>query len=185
MDVTLSDEELVSGAIQGDRAAFAALLTRHYDMMFRVAWKWCGNQTDAEDIAQDVAIRLGQSIRSFSGDARFSSWLYRVVLNAVRDFQRKRQAETRKEVAYLAEPTRPDVQAAEAPDDPADALWQAVRKLPQKQREAVTLVYGEGLSHKQACEIMECAESTVSFHIHEAKKELKRLMTESGRAGVK
>ena len=57
-----------------------------------------------------------------------------------------------------------------APDDPAERLWAAVRTLPDKQREAVLLVYGEGLSHAAAADAMSCAEATVSWHIHEAKK---------------
>ena len=59
-------------------------------------------------------------------------------------------------------------------------LWAAVRKLPDKQRDAVLLVYGEGLSHASAADAMACAEATVSWHVHEAKKRLKVLMRAAG-----
>ena len=59
-------------------------------------------------------------------------------------------------------------------------LWAAVRQLPDKQRDAVTLVYGEGLSHADAADVMGLAEPTVSWHVHEAKKRLKQMMASAG-----
>ena len=70
--------------------------------------------------------------------------------------------------------------AADVPnDDPAERLWAAVRLLPGKQREAVTLIYGEGLSHAAAADLMGCAEATVSWHVHEAKKRLRVAMRDA------
>ena len=71
-------------------------------------------------------------------------------------------------------------EASAEPEDPAEALWAAVRQLPDKQRDAVLLVYGEGLSHAAAAEAMAISETTVSWHIHEAKKRLKVLMRSAG-----
>ena len=71
-------------------------------------------------------------------------------------------------------------QGAPDADDRAERLWAAVRDLPGKQRDAVLLVYGEGLSHAAAADAMACAEATVSWHIHEAKKRLKVLMLSAG-----
>ena len=71
-------------------------------------------------------------------------------------------------------------EAVPEPEDQAERLWAAVRKLPDKQRDAVLLVYGEGLSHAAAADAMACAEATVSWHIHEAKKRLKVLMRSAG-----
>ncbi len=185
MAVDETDEVLVARAVGGDRAGFAALVSRHYDLIFRVAWKWCGDQSDAEDIAQDVCVRLGQTIRTYSGQAQFSTWLYRVVLNATRDFQRKQASTARKVEAWASEPTRPEVQPAEAEqEDEAEALWQAVRKLPPKQRDCVLLVFGEELSHGEAAKALNCAEGTVSSNIHDAKKRLKVLMSEPQEAEV-
>lgn len=183
MAVEEPDEGLVARAVAGDRAGFAALVSRHYDMMFRVAWKWCGNRTDAEDIAQDVCVRLAKSIRSYSGQAQFSTWLYRVVLNAAHDHQRSRAAHGRKLDAWANEPTRPQIQPPDVygednQDEAALALWNRVRQLPPKQRDAVLLVFGEGLSHGEAAKALNCAEGTVSSNIHDAKKRLKQMMTE-------
>ena len=71
----ISDEHLVKRAVRGDRAGFAALISRHYETIFRIAWKWCGNRDDAEDIAQDVCLRLARNIARFDGNSHFSTWL--------------------------------------------------------------------------------------------------------------
>lgn len=177
-ETVLSDDDLIAGARSGDRRAFARLVERHYDFMFRVAWKWCGRKSDAEDIAQDAAVRLGKAIRSFRGQGAFTTWLYPLVLNAARDHVRKTARETRKVDAYGVHMATFG-EAGEEPDDRANSLWEAVRKLPDKQREAITLVYGEGLGHAEACEVMGCAEATVSWHVHEARKRLKGLMRQA------
>jgi RNA polymerase sigma-70 factor (ECF subfamily) len=174
-----SDNQLIGQARDGDEAAFATLVERHYDFVYRVAYRWCGRRTDAEDIAQEVCIRLGRAIRSFKGNAAFTSWLYALTLNAARDVARKARRDAVKTEAYgvhalvsgMSEPT---------PDDPAEALWTAVRMLPDKQREAVLLVYGEGLSHAAVADAMGSAEATVSWHVHEAKKRLRVLMRRAG-----
>jgi len=103
----ISDQELAGAAALGDAAAFARLIERHYDMIFRVAYKWCGVREDAEDIAQDVCVKLGTVIHGYRAEAAFSSWLYRITLNAVRDFQRasRRRSEN---ITALAEVVQRD-----------------------------------------------------------------------------
>jgi len=170
-----SDQWLIERAGAGDGTAFARLLERHYTFIFRVAYKWCGAEADAEDVAQDVCVKLGQAICSYKGDAAFSSWLYRVTLNAVRDFQRARATRLERTAAMaLVSPTQEEPQ--QETDVAHEELWRAVRRLPEKQRDAMLLVFAEDLSHGAAARIMDCAESTVSWHIHEAKKKLKELL---------
>ena len=178
-----SDEILVKRAIGGDRAGFAALVSRHYDLIFKVAFKWCGRKEDAEDIAQDVCARLGQAITRFDGQARFTTWLYQVVLNATRDHQRKQHANLRKLADFAREPQAHQLQAEakEAENDALESLWHAVRQLPQRQCDAVMLVFAEELTHSEAAKVLGCAEGTVSSNIHDAKKKLKKLLLEEAR----
>ncbi|MEL7543895.1 MAG: RNA polymerase sigma factor [Pseudomonadota bacterium] len=170
-----SDDWLIERAITGDAAAFARLLERHYDFIHRVAFRWAGNSADAEDIAQDVCIKLATALASYRREAAFMSWLYRITLNAVRDRQRKqkRTAAHLDGVALLAEAVTPATQerASEVHD-----LWQAVRQLPERQRDAVLLVYAEELSHAEAAAALGCAEKTVSWQLHAARKTLKGLL---------
>lgn len=169
------DEELIKRAQDGDADAFEALLDAHYDFIHSVAWRWCGNRDEAEDITQEVCIRLARILPSFKGDSGFRTWVYRITLNIVYDFHRKTAREQRKTKAFFEEQcfthSMPE-------DDISDKLWAAVRKLPQQLRDAVLLVHGEGVNHARAGEILNCAESTISWRLMEARKKLKILVNE-------
>jgi RNA polymerase sigma factor (sigma-70 family) len=166
---------LVTRAQNGDPEAFGELIEDHYDLIYRTAWKWCGNRADAEDIAQDVCVKLGSAIAGFDGRSAFSSWVYRITLNAVRDMQRAGKRRGKYADAY-AEVTPEDQPAEQEEAATNRQLWSAVRRLPEKQRDAVLLVYAEELSHAAAADIMGIKEATVSFHVHEARKTLRGLL---------
>ena len=168
-------QALLVRARNGDAQAFSQLLEEHYSTIYRTAWKWCGNRHDAEDVAQDVCVKLGQAIGGFDGRSAFSSWVYRITLNAVRDMQRagKRRGRQADRYAEIAPEEHPADQEEAAT---SQQLWAAVRRLPEKQRDAVLLVYAEELSHSAAADIMGIKEATVSFHVHEARKTLRGLL---------
>jgi len=178
-EIEPSDLDLVASAQKGDRVAFGRLVERHYDFIHRVAWRWSGRKADAEDIAQEVCMRLGRAIDGYRGGGAFTTWLYSMTMNAARDLIRKGMRESAKAEAFGIHAVV-EGQGSDDPDDQAEELWAAVRKLPDKQRDAVLLVYGEGVSHAAAADVMACAEATVSWHIHEAKKRLKVLMLSAG-----
>lgn len=166
---------LVARARNGDRAAFAGLVSAHYDFIFRTACKWSGNRSVAEDIAQEVCIKLAAALKTFDGRSAFTSWLYRVTINTVRDHQRQTARQSRNIDALTEvsdDSADPDQEAATTMKE----LWAAVLELPDQQRDAVMLVYSEEKSHAEAAEIMGVKEGTVSFHIHEAKKTLRGLL---------
>lgn len=167
-----TDHDLVKLAQAGDARAFRDLLDRHYMTVYRMAFRFCGNQHDAEDVTQMTCMKLAQQLQSFKGDAAFTTWLYTVVLNTSRDWQRSQNRHQRGHAG---------IEAAENMDSKAETPEQVlatrqqldkINALPEPEREAVLLVFGEGLSHKQAAEILGCAESTVSWRIHEARKKL-------------
>ena len=166
-----TDAMLVAAAAAGDREAFAALLQRHYDRIHGVAWQLTGSRADAEDIAQDVCCTLVDKIGSFRGEARFTTWLYGIVLNAVRDQQRRRRS-----LRGLAERLAVVAGLAKGPDgrDLHDALWirSAISRLKPAYRDAVVLVVGQELSHAEAAEILGVAESTISWRMHEVRRML-------------
>jgi RNA polymerase sigma-70 factor (ECF subfamily) len=169
-----SDDGLVARARGGDKRAFAALVTRHYPMIHRLAWRCCGDRTDAEDIAQEVCVRVARGLGGFEGRSSFASWLYGITLNAARDAgrARSRRAATLQRAAEAAL-----IDAAE-PEQTGDdeALWQAVRGLPPRQRDAVMLVHVEGLTHREAADALGCAEATVSWHLFAARRQLKTML---------
>ncbi|MCX8996045.1 sigma-70 family RNA polymerase sigma factor [Rhizobiaceae bacterium BDR2-2] len=159
----------------GDVAAFERLVALHYPFILKTAFRWLGHRSDAEDVTQSVCMRLATILPGFDGRASFTSWLYRVTLNAVRDFQRsqQRRRQMASRVALIApEKMEPDQENRMRVED----IWRRVRELPEKQRDAVLLVYGEHLSHAEAARIMQCKEVTVSWHIHKARKSLRDLL---------
>jgi RNA polymerase sigma-70 factor, ECF subfamily len=169
----VKDRELVSKAAAGCAAAFAALLQTHYDAIYRMAWRWLGAREDAEDAAQEVCVKMAGAIRTFRGEAEFSTWLYRVTYRVVIDQIRARERARRcsaPDVAVLHEAHVVPSPEAEVLDG---QLWEEVRALPPQQRDAVLLVYGEDLSHAAAAAIMGCTENTVSWHLHAARKRLR------------
>ena len=85
-----SDKDLALAAAGGDGAAFAALLARRYDGLFRLAFRLTGSQHEAEDLTQDICAALPAKLRAFRGDAQVTTWLYRVVVNAAHDRRRRR-----------------------------------------------------------------------------------------------
>lgn len=172
MDELAGDDGLVARAQTGDRAAFAALINRHYDFIYRVGYKWLGNQADAEDVAQNVCIKLATAIMGFDGRSKLTSWLYRLTINAAHDYRRVQKRQSKKADA-LASETSEAIDPDQSKHLENEDLWRAVRALPDKQRDAVLLVYAEELNHAEAAVVMGCKEATVSWYIHEAKKALK------------
>jgi len=166
-----SDATLTARAVGGDREAFEILLRRHYAGMHRVAWRLTGSTSDADDIAQDVCCALIEKLASFKGEARFTTWLYGVVVNACRDLNRRRGAfkRLRAGLSVLA-------MLAPAPDgrDLYRKSWMAseLGRLDPALREAVVLVVGEDMSHAEAAHALGIAESTVSWRLHETKRRL-------------
>lgn len=170
--MSLTETQLIERAVAGDANAFRDLLDLHYMTVYRMAFRFCGNQHDAEDVTQTVCIKLGDQISSFKGQSAFTTWLYTVVLNTARDWQR---AQGRHKRGHVGIESAEDVTSAQPSAEQTLSTQQQlaqVNALPEQEREALILVFGEGLSHKQAAEILGCAESTVSWRIHEARKKL-------------
>ncbi|MGV3552011.1 RNA polymerase sigma factor [Rhizobium sp.] len=167
------EPELIRKASGGDAQAFGQLVEMNYDFIHSTAWKWTRNRVDAEDIAQDVCMRLATAIRSFRGEGRFRTWLYALVLNAVRDLARKAVRDRRRAEEWSHDPA---IQASGTDEDDMQEIWTAVQTLSPKQRDCVMLVYSEGLDHAEAAEVLGCSEPTVSWHLHEARKRLRIIL---------
>jgi RNA polymerase sigma-70 factor (ECF subfamily) len=162
------DDALIQAAQAGDRSAFSALIDSHYDLIYRIAYHHLRNAEDAADVAQDTCVKLAAKLSSFRFESKFSTWLYRLTANTATDWQRRRQRrrerampETYELKAHGASPER---QAA------AREGLAAIEALPDKLRAAVLLVFRDGLNHREAAEELGCAETTVSWRIHVARK---------------
>lgn len=175
-----TDEALAAKAAGGCRASFAALIERHYDRIYRLAWRWSGSRDKAEDVAQDVCVKLAGAIRNYRGDAAFTTWLHRIAYTTAIDHVRFGQRMTAVEPSEIIRLIDSEAGSAAEPETADQEIWVAVRGLPNQQRDAVLLIYGEDMSHAEASLIMGCSEKTVSWHAHEAKKKLKILLRDVG-----
>ena len=173
------DETLATAAAQGDRAAFGVLLTRHYDRVFRTAYRLTGRRADAEDLAQDICAALPAKLRLWRREARFTTWLYRVTVNAAHD-QRRRQS-TRSRAATGWGDWETERQASIAEDAGAQAwLAAAMRRLPPDLRDTVALVCGEELTQAEAAQVLGLSEGTVAWRMSEVKRRLRDIARQEG-----
>ncbi len=166
---------IIELAKKGDSSAFQQLLEGHYNMMYRVAYRFTGQAQDAEDIAQEVCVGLTHKLQSFNGKSSFSTWLYRVVVNSCRDYQKKRSAHRRLEGGYVD--FEQNLQS-DKNDSNKKLLWlyRTIANLEQSLKETALLVLTEELSHAEAGKILGCAESTISWRMHEVRKHLKNVI---------
>ncbi|MCX8509362.1 MAG: RNA polymerase sigma factor [Rhodobacteraceae bacterium] len=168
----MSDETLATEAARGDRSAFAALLARHYDRIFGLAYRLTGSRPEAEDLTQDICLALPAKLRSYARQARFSTWLYRVTVNAAHD--RRRRAATHARAANGWGDWEISRQAAMAEAAKAqDWLAATMAGLPTELRDTVALTLGEELSQAEAAEVLGVSEGTIAWRMSEVKKRLR------------
>lgn len=167
----MSDHALVRRCQRGDKAAFEMLLNQHYQGIFNIAYRWCNDRHNAEDITQQACLKLSQSIQQFQFKSSFTSWLYRLVINCAKDFYKSpSQHNTREQT---------DNNHDNISDDRtnqrlyAQQILQYISDLQEELKEALILVHVQGLSHAQTAKRLGIKESTVSWRVHEARKNLK------------
>lgn len=191
MAMTMDDRSLVSLAQQGDGEAFALLVQRHQKMVYNLALGKTGSHHDAEEITQNAFLKAWQGLPQFQGKAAFSSWLYRLTLNAATDFLRQRGRHTK--VVSLSDPDLPPIpdqsptpEERSAAEADRQALWQAIEALPEQQRTILLLREIDGLSYKEIALALDLEEGTVRSRLSRSRKVLRKLLckTENFRGGI-
>ena len=173
-----TDIELVKRAQGGSSSAFKDLVSRHYTTVYRTAYRWCGVREDAEDIAQEVFVKVARNVKTFAAKSAFTTWLYRITINTAKDLGRKNATRREYLKAWSAEPRETDSNPGNDAALEAGELYRAMDDLPPKQKAAALLVWAEGLTHSEAAHVLDCAEKTVSAHIFKAREKLKVLFGE-------
>ncbi len=178
--VPMRDEELVRAAAAGDREAFAEFLESHYDRIFRFCFRLTGRREEAEDLTQDICSALPAKLRSFRRQARVTTWLYRIAVNAAHD--RRRRAVSRTKAVEGWGDWEVNRRAA-ATDRAADLDWlrRAMTALPEDLRETVALTVDGEMTHREAAEVLGVSEGTVSWRLSEVRKRLRAMRQEEER----
>jgi RNA polymerase sigma-70 factor (ECF subfamily) len=178
------DSELAARAAAGDGSAFHALVERHRAMVYRLAYQFAGNHYDAEDIAQDVFIKVFRSLDRFRYDAQLTSWLYRIVMNACIDHKRRHAPAgwaPFTEDAELRMANTPE--EGPGPEDQAyggqlgEVLEAEIARLPPGQRLVFTMRHHEGLKLSEIADALGLAEGTVKRQLHAAVHRLRAALT--------
>lgn len=174
------DETLALAAAGGDRAAFALLVGRHYDRIFGLAFRLLGVRAEAEDLTQDICAALPVKLLGWRADARFTTWLYRVVVNATHDLRRRQAVRARAATGWGDwEMARQDEIAVQA--RALDWLTTAMQCLSPELRDTVALVLGEEMTQAQAGEVLGVSEGTIAWRMAQVKKRLRALAAEEAR----
>ncbi len=175
-----ADHTLARAAASGDRAAFGLLLARHYDRIFGLCFRLTGQRAEAQDLAQDICAALPAKLAAWRGEARFTTFLYRVTVNAAHDRRRRQASHARAAEGWGDwELARQDDMATEA--EARDWLAAAMARLTPELRDTVALVLGEELTQAQAAEVLGLSEGTVAWRMSEVKKRLRALAAEAAR----
>jgi RNA polymerase sigma-70 factor (ECF subfamily) len=181
-----SDEALCARVAARDDGAFDALVERYQARAYRLAWSLLRDAEDARDLSQEAFLRVYQSAGRFRGDARFSTWFYRIVVNLCLDHRRRRRWWERAlardhdddPVAVVERlPARePDPGQRASEEQTMTRVWAAVDRLSPQQRAAVVLSVQEQMSTAEIAAILECSEPTVRVHLHRAVHALRRTL---------
>lgn len=181
------DAELIARAAEGDSSAFQVLVEQHRSMVYRVAYQFAGNHHDAEDIAQDVFIKVYRSLSRFRQDSQFTSWIYRIAMNACIDHRRRQlSAGAAPSGARVNEDA--EQQMVNTPEDGpgpettayagelGSVLETAIGRLPHGQRIVFIMRHYEGLKLGEIASALGLAEGTVKRQLHAAVHRLRAVL---------
>lgn len=176
-----SDQDLAQRARSGDTGAYGELVTRHENRIYRVCLRIVGDPEDARDAAQDAIVSGLRTIRSFRGDAAFTTWMHRIAVNACYDLLRRRRRQPMLHVVaddgWEAEPGPP---AADHADEVAGtiAVAEALSRVPEEFRAALVLADVEDLPYDEIASILGVAIGTVKSRVHRGRAALGRALGE-------
>lgn len=184
----MTEEKLISRVQSGDEIAFKELVEVHQSRVFHTALGLLHNYQDAEDITQEVFVKVYESISRFKGKSKFSTWIYRITINISLNFLRARKR--KKRFAFLLSFDDGNDKSAKQPADtlhPGIAfenqerdtiLFKAIDRLPENQKTAFMLHNTEDLSYEEISEVMRNTISSVESLIHRAKKNLREYLSD-------
>lgn len=185
----VSDEELVARSVAGDTESFNQLVLRWERPIYALAYRHIGREDDARDVCQEAFLRAFRALPGFKGQAKFSSWLYRITLNLCRDWVRRERrapfAPTPEgvDVADLAtsETLRGEsIEDAVTRRDLGRHVARAMQRLPEEQRTAILLKEYHGLTFQEIADLQGCPLSTVKTRLYQGLTVLRRELARAG-----
>ncbi len=189
-DASRTDEELVTRSRGGDVDSFNQLILRWERPIYALAYRVIGREEDARDVCQETFLRAYRSLAGFKGQAKFSSWLYRIALNLCRDWiRRQRRAPVSQfpedmdilEAAAATEPTE-SIEDLVARRELSAVVEEAMALLPDEQRTAIILKEYHGMTFQEIADLQGCPLSTVKTRLYQGLSVLRRQLERQGQA---
>jgi RNA polymerase sigma-70 factor, ECF subfamily len=170
-----SDEALMARIARGDEAAFRVLAGRHLPAMLGLARRILGNAADAEDVAQEAMLRVWTHAPRWQPLAAFRTWLTRVTVNLCLDRKRRAPWVALEAAGDIVDPALGASEKAER-DERERQVAAAIGELPARQRAAIVLTYGDGMSNAQVAEVLGTSVSAVETLLVRGKQNLRRAL---------
>ncbi len=188
------DETVLLKPLQeGDEEAFKQLVELYQDKVYNTVLGFLHSREDAEDIAQEVFIEVFNAIRKFRGEAKLSTWIYRIAVNKSLEYIRKKNRQKRfaffANLFEVSDSNKLQITDFEHPGiqlehkENARVMFAAIAKLPENQKIAFTLHKVEGLSYQEVCEVMKLSLSSVESLMFRAKKNLQKKLFDFYKSG--
>ncbi|CUU36674.1 MAG: sigma-70 family RNA polymerase sigma factor [Armatimonadetes bacterium] len=180
---TLSDEQLVARAKEGDTDALETLFVRYRQPVFRLVYRSVGNADDAEDIVQEVFLKAFERLHTFREQSRFSTWLMRIALNLCTDRARaqKRHAELLQreagyKLAWMTHPNPPEPEEVVQQNAFHEAFYTALNRLPEHHRQLIVMRDLEEMEYEQMAEILNTTVGGVKLRVMRARRAFKAVL---------
>jgi RNA polymerase sigma-70 factor (ECF subfamily) len=190
MAATLSDEILIKQAIAGQQSAFGMLVKRYEQYVFTLALRFVRNREDAHEVAQDSFLRAFRYLPDFRGDAKFTTWLYKIVFSTSLNHLRKRNPDIQslddaEKPVRLKDAGSPDVSVAMELQDRNSALQRAIAQLSPDDAGIITLFYLYEQSLEEICNIMDLTMSNAKTKLCRARQRLKSVVDDKFAAEIR
>ncbi len=173
------ERALVDACRQGEREAFDRLVVKYQRDIYRLCYRYVDTHEDANDLAQEAFLKAWRAIGRFRGESRFSTWLYRIAVNACLNHRALRRPATEELPDSLPDPGRGALSAVETKDQ-SRRVREAVARLPERQRATLILKVYQELSHEEVAAVLGTSVGTVKSNLFHALANLRRLLTPSG-----
>jgi RNA polymerase sigma-70 factor (ECF subfamily) len=168
-------QDAVEACQRGEREAFDRLVVRYQREVYRLCYRYLNNHEDANDVTQEVFLRAWRAIGRFKGRSAFSTWLYRIAVNACLNFRAARRAPARELPEDLADPSA-GASAQMEKDDLARRVREAVSRLPEKQRATLILKVYHEMTHQEVAQVLGSTVGTAKANFFHALGNLRKLM---------
>ena len=184
-----NDLKIIESCLLGNTQVFSRLINNYKNMVYNLAYRMSNNPHEAEDISQEAFMRAYQSLAHFNSSCKFSTWLYQITLNIIRDRFKKR------ELNYVSLDAPIETEDSEFYHQPVDstnnpeqiiaqkenlrAIQQAILSLPLKYREVIVLRHLQDLSYIEIANILKLPQGTVKIRLYRAREQLRKILKTS------